>query len=113
MIATSNVTKTAEQFSFVLNNEALLDEKAEFMDNSFVMLLKVLAEMKVASIVCAGLDGYSPQEDNYANADMEYWFAKRKAYSLNQYVKDYLKRTDCPAISFLTRTYYQDEVQEK
>ncbi len=113
VIATSNVTKTAEQFSFVLNNEALLDEKAEFMDNSFVMLLKVLAEMKVASIVCAGLDGYSPQEDNYANADMEYWFAKRKAYSLNQYVKDYLKRTDCPAISFLTRTYYQDEVQEK
>ena len=34
VIATSNVTKTAEQFSFVLNNEALLDEKAEFMDNS-------------------------------------------------------------------------------
>ena len=106
VIATSNVTKTTEQFPFVLNNEALLDETAEFMDNSFVMLLKVLSEMEVASVVCAGLDGYSSVEDNYANEDMEYWFAKRKAQSFNQYVREYLKKASDLKLSFLTKTNY-------
>lgn len=109
VIATSNVTKTTEQFPFVLNNEALLDEEAEFMDNSFIMLLKVLAQMEVESVVCAGLDGYSFEKDNYANEDMEYWFAKRKAASLNQYVKEYLGRMSNLKIFFLTPTNYLDE----
>lgn len=109
VIATSNVTKTTEQFPFVLNNEALLDETAEFMDNSFIMLLKILEEMEVASVVCAGLDGYSSVEDNYANEDMEYWFAKRKAQSLNQYVREYLQKTDKLNLSFLTSTNYQEK----
>lgn len=108
VIATSNVTRTAEQFPYVLNNEALLDMQAEFSDNSFVMLLKILSEMQVDSVVCAGLDGYSSEEDNYANEDMEYWFAKRKAAELNQYVKDFLTNLDKFKVNFLTHSHYQD-----
>lgn len=107
IIATSNVTGAQEQFAYVLNNESLLDESNEFPDNSFVMLLKFLQNMDTKSIVCAGLDGYSSEEENYANSDMEYWFAKRKANVLNQYVKDFLKTAkDKENISFLTTTYY-------
>lgn len=108
VIATSNVTGTNRQFQFVLNNELLLDEDAEFSDNSFIMLLKTLQAMDVATITCAGLDGYSSEEDNYANEDMEYWFAKRKAKSLNEYVRGYLETAVKPAISFLTKTHYKD-----
>ena len=82
--------------------------QAEFSDNSFVMLLKILSEMQVDSVVCAGLDGYSSEEDNYANEDMEYWFAKRKAAELNQYVKDFLTNLDKFKVTFLTHSHYQD-----
>ncbi len=108
VIATANVTGTNRQFPYVLNNELLLDEEAEFADNSFVMLLKILQAIEVKSVICVGLDGYSSEEDNYANEDMEYWFAKRRASSLNEYVRAFLKTVKTPPISFLTQTYYLD-----
>lgn len=109
IIATSNVTEAHGKFTYIINNETLIDEKAEYMDNSFIMLLKLLIDLKPFSIVCAGLDGYSPKEDNYANSDMEYWFAKRKAESLNSYVKEFLKEYEKKVpILFLTKTFYRD-----
>lgn len=115
IIATSNVTETNEKFNFILNNEALLDEKAEIMDNSFVMLLKVLVDKKVAKISCAGLDGYSENEQNYADPDMEYWFTKRKANDLNYYVRKFLEDTNLDnSVHFITPSYYQcEEKNEK
>lgn len=109
VIATSNVTRTKGVFSYTLNNSELLDQTAEFIDNSFVMLLKVLVDMPVKSIICAGLDGYSKAEGNYAISDMEYWFARRKANELNNYTKECLKRLrEKKDIVFLTPTYYED-----
>ena len=46
IIATSNVTETNKQFDYVLNYSELLDRQAEIIDNSFVMLLKVMLRLK-------------------------------------------------------------------
>lgn len=109
VIATSNVTKTKGKFSYNLNNSVLLDYKAEIIDNSFVMLLKVLAEMPAEEIICAGLDGYSKTEENYLNSDMEYWFTRRKADELNEYVKRQLPIIRSKIkVNFLTKTYYDE-----
>ena len=107
VIATSNVTKVKGEFYFTLNNSVLLDKDAEVMDYSFIMLLKALKSMKIRKVTCAGLDGYSETEDNYVEKDMEYWFARRNAASLNHYVQQYLsENTKDMLVSFLTPSYY-------
>ena len=109
VIATSNVTRTKGVFSYTLNNSELLDQTAEFIDNSFAMLLKVLVDMPVKNIICAGLDGYSKSEGNYAVSDMEYWFARRKADEFNNYIKACLKEMKKKKdIVFLTPSYYEE-----
>lgn len=108
IIATSNVTETQGRFDFTLNNEALMDTNAKVKDYSFVMLLKALKDKGITKIYCAGLDGYSENGSNYANPDMEYWFARRNAPSLNSYVRNYLNCGEISTpISFLTPSYYE------
>ena len=109
VIATSNVTKSKGDFHYELNNSTLLDKDAVVMDYSFVMLLKALEEMGIKRLACAGLDGYSETEANYAAADMEYWFAQRNAAALNQYVRDYLgAHKEQLEVTFITNTHYQE-----
>lgn len=109
IIATSNVTETNGEFNFTLNNSALIDQKAEMIDNSFVMLLKVMQETGVQKVTCAGFDGYSEEEENYFDPQMEYWFVRRKAKSMNEYVKKTLiDFSNNLKVSFLTDSYYKD-----
>lgn len=107
VIATSNVTKAKGKFAFTLNNSVLLDQNAEVVDYSFIMLLKAFDRIGINHLTCAGLDGYSETEENYVMKDMEYWFARRNAKSLNQYVKNYLQSIhDSVEIDFITPSHY-------
>ncbi|MEY8509139.1 aldolase catalytic domain-containing protein [Lachnospiraceae bacterium 42-17] len=107
VIATSNVTKSKGAFHYTLNNSALLDKNAVVMDYSFIMLLKAFQQMGIFQIFCAGLDGYSEDTANYAATDMEYWFARRNAFALNKYVREYLKEhTEQIKVNFITKTRY-------
>ena len=109
VIATSNVTETRGKFEYTLNNELLLDPDAEIMDNSFVMLLKILKDIGIENVMCAGLDGYSENEPNYANPDMEYWFARRKSKELNDYVRNFLSEiSGSMEVDFITPTHYKE-----
>jgi len=65
IIATSNVMKTEGAFDFVLNYRDLIDPNTEIIDNSLVMILKVLALCHVRDVYLAGFDGYSKIDDNY------------------------------------------------
>lgn len=115
VIATSNVTKAKGDFYLTLNNSVLLDKNAEVKDYSFVMLLKVLRSMDIKKVTCAGLDGYSETKDNYMEKDMEYWFARRNAASLNRYVQQYLsENAKDMLVSFLTSSYYtkREDIEE-
>ncbi len=110
IIATSNVTRTkGGSFQFTLNNGRLLDQEAKIVDNSFVMLLKVLVMLKIDSAACAGLDGYSQTECNYYNPRMEYWFSRRQADYLNGYVRTYLKSVaEQLQVEFITDSFYTE-----
>lgn len=108
IIATSNVTKTNGKFNYTLKYSSLLDEQAEIIDNSFIMLLKVMLKIGVNKVTLAGFDGYyGKNKNNYINSDMEYNFDDIQANDLNQYVKSVLKSLkDELSITFLTESLY-------
>lgn len=108
VIATSNVTKTSGTFDYVLRYSSLIDEQAEVIDNSFIMLLKALKELGVRKACVAGFDGYIPKKDgNYIRSNMEYNFNAEKTERLNTYVKEKIKELQEELkISFLTHSLY-------
>lgn len=114
IIATSNVTETNNRFDYVLNYGALLDRKAEIIDNSFIMLLKVMIRIGKDVVYLAGFDGYFGQhKKNYLYANMEYKFGKAQANRLNRYVADVLRELE-PKLKtiFVTDSLYLMESEE-
>jgi 4-hydroxy 2-oxovalerate aldolase len=109
IIATSNVTKAMGNFDFVLDYEALIDRSAVFIDNSFVMALKVMIKTGVKSATLAGFDGYSlSSESDYFSSKMEYEFSKRMGQEINTYVNTRLAEIKSNLnINFITPTLYQ------
>ena len=74
------------------------------------MLLKLLMQIGIKKITCAGFDGYSAKDDNYFNPNMEYSFVKKEAYRLNTYIRDVLKNEyKDMEIQFLTYSHYTEE----
>ena len=115
IIATSNVTEMNNRFDYVLNYSALLDREAEIIDNSFVMLLKVMIRIGRSRVYLAGFDGYFGQhKKNYLYANMEYKFGKSQADRLNKYVAKVLKELK-PKLEtiFATDSLYLSEDENK
>ncbi|GHT41998.1 hypothetical protein AGMMS49965_12710 [Bacteroidia bacterium] len=109
IIATSNVSKSAGSFDYTLDYETLIDREAVFIDNSFLMLLKVLLKSGIKSVALAGFDGYSPnRETNYYLSKMEYDFAKRQGEEINANVNQVLPvlKKDIE-LEFITDTLYK------
>lgn len=113
VIATSNVTKTNGKFDYTLQYSSLLDEDAEIIDNSFIMLLKVMKKIGVRNVALAGFDGYiGDKKQNYINAYMEYNFSKKQAEELNKYVSDVLKEMQKElTFEFITDSLYTGETK--
>ena len=107
IISTSNVTKTGGYFKYVLNYGSLIDKDTEIIDNSLVMLLKVMQQIGINDVDLAGFDGYSSRSDNYFDVSREYSFVKEKASYLNTYVKDFIAGIkNNLQINFITRSRY-------
>ncbi|MDY3917270.1 MAG: aldolase catalytic domain-containing protein [Selenomonadaceae bacterium] len=107
VIATSNVTRTAQDFAYVLRYSDLIDTETEIVDNSLAMLLRLLLACQVHSVNLAGFDGYSRTDDNYFDQSFEYSFSKEKADYLNAYMCDFLKEHEQELyVSFLTDSVY-------
>lgn len=110
VIATSNVTKTSGTFDYVLKYSSLIDEEAEVIDNSFIMLLKAAEQLHIKEVSVAGFDGYVPKKTgNYIKTCMEYNFDADKSERLNLYVKEKIRefQTDLK-VNFLTQSLYVD-----
>lgn len=109
IIATSNVTKAAGNFDYILDYEALIDRDAVFIDNSFIMALKVMIKSGVKSAALAGFDGYSlSKESDYFSSKMEYEFSKRMGQEINSYVDKMLAEMKQKLdIKFITPTQYK------
>lgn len=114
VIATSNVTKTDGLFEYTLQYSSLLDREAEgvCMDNSFVMLLKVMKKIGVTNVALGGFDGYAKnKKQNYINAYMEYNFNKEQATKTNQYVSRILKNMKQDlSMNFITDSLYTEDM---
>lgn len=110
LIATSNLTRTHSKFDYTLDYESLIDRDAVVMDNSFIMLLKVLSKVSVDHVYLAGFDGYTSDADNYYSSKMEYEFVKRLGQEINAYVDKTLPEIRKQLnIIFITPTEYKSE----
>lgn len=111
IIATSNVTPTTTgAFAYQINYSSLVDMKAEIIDNSLVMLLKLLMDLDISEVMLAGFDGYSKNEANFAAESMEYDFIRKKARKLNKYTTDFLASIkDRMQVTFLTKSHYEEK----
>lgn len=109
IIATSNVTRAAGKFDINLDYESLIDRDAVFIDNSFIMALKVMLLSDVKDVALAGFDGYSLNSDSdYFSSKMEYEFSKRMGQDINAYVNKILASMKSELkIQFVTPTIYQ------
>lgn len=110
LLATTNVECRGGAFDFVVNRAPLLEERERIIDNSFLMLVKLLRSIGIKELFCAGFDGYSDKEDNYCNPAMEYYFIKQEAPHLNRHMKERIAqfRMDMN-IHFVTYSAYDVE----
>ena len=110
IIATSNITATSQNaFDYILNYSTLIDNNAEIIDNSLIMLLKALVLIKIKNVALAGFDGYSSNNTNYFNKSMEYEFVKKMANYLNEYTVHFIRSVSNKiTVKFVTDSKYVD-----
>lgn len=116
-ILTSNVLNgvEADQKTTIVSFNRLVKCGWEHLDNSTIMLLRLLDHLDVKSIAIAGLDGYSYNADgslNYANKYLELSNVKENPMELNDEIEsmlsDYLKtKTSGCSISFITPSRFE------
>ncbi|MCR5234638.1 MAG: aldolase catalytic domain-containing protein [Lachnospiraceae bacterium] len=110
LIASSNLTKNVRDFDYIINYSSVIDEKAEFPDNSMCMLIRVLLRCGCKSVALAGFDGYNPDNVNYFDIDKAYSFLNDKAEALNAYATDFFDGIkDRIEVTFVTPTMYSSE----
>lgn len=108
IIATSNVTNVKGQFDYTINYNSLINRDSEIIDNSFLMLLRLLIRAEVTETACAGFDGYSCHGDNYFNMAMDYRIGAEKSMGVNQEVIQTLeKMKGALEVHFITDSYYR------
>ena len=115
VIATSNVTRMEEKtagFDYILNYRNLIDESnKECPDNSLLMLLRLFLRIGIQEVTLAGFDGYTPDNINYVQENMEYSYVREKADQLNHDVKEFLNANiGHLKVKFITPSYYVDKV---
>ena len=113
-IVTSNVTKTEEKNQIIIDFTRLIKCGWDQLDNSGILLLRLLDKLDVASIAMAGFDGYSHESTstNYMHKEMEKTRNTTNADDANRDVQsmleDYMntRQSDCP-IHFLTPSRFE------
>lgn len=105
-ITTSNM-KDCENTDFVVNFSSYSSDKPEIIDNSGLMLLKLLVAAGVKEVSVAGMDGYSPHHaNNYFDQQLEYDFSK-EVEKRNLYISEEIKDLQkVIKINFITHTCY-------
>ena len=92
-IITSNVTTTPQSNETVVSFTNLVKCGWEHMDNSAILLLRLLDTLGVKSIAIAGLDGYDykSSDSNYVSQEMELSNVSIESLLLNEEIKEMLK----------------------
>ena len=113
-IVTSNVTTATGPNQWVIDFTRLVKCGWEQLDNSGILLLRLLDQLEVNSIAIAGFDGYSHNADNqnYIQKAMEKTRNTLNASEANEDIRsmleDYMntRTLDCP-ITFITPSLFE------
>ncbi len=119
-IVTSNVTTKETKDQLVIDFSRLVKCGWEQLDNSGILLLRLLDQMTVRSIAIAGFDGYSHQGDdpNYVQKSMEKTRNTLNAEEANKDIQsmldDYMntRTLSCP-IQLITPSHFVINYEEK
>jgi len=108
-IITSNM-KEAESSDFIVNFASYASKQADIIDNSVLMLLKLLASAGVKEVMIAGMDGYSKADSTvYYNKELYFDFS-REAQTRNLLISQELRKIKTYlGIKFITPTFYDIE----
>ncbi|MCH5252489.1 MAG: aldolase catalytic domain-containing protein [Lachnospiraceae bacterium] len=116
-IVTSNVTTEIQKDQFVVDFTRLIKCGWEQLDNSGILLLRLLDLLEVGSIAIAGFDGYSHHsgQQNYVQQDMEKQRNTLNAEEANQDIssmlEDYMNtRTSRCSVTFITPSLFDSIV---
>ena len=93
-ILTSNVTLNPRENEYVVSFTKLVKCGWEHMDNSAILLLRLLDGLNVKSIAIAGLDGFEynlKNTDNYVSPEMELANINDASKLLNKEISEMLK----------------------
>ena len=114
-IITSNITNKPEPNELVVSFVDLVKCGWECLDNSTILLLRLLDKLDVNSIAIAGFDGYDIAKPNYAVEELELSNVRdtEKSILLNKEIRemltDYieLRKSNCK-IKFITDSRFAD-----
>lgn len=106
-ITTSNM-RGVETTDYVVNFASCSSEKDEIIDNSGLMLLRLLNSIGVKRVSIAGMDGYTGNKSNdYCNKELEFDFSSELLERNAAIEKDLRAIARKMEISFVTPTEYK------
>lgn len=105
-ITTSNM-QDCVQTDYIVNFASFALQNPDIIDNSGLMLLKVLVAVGVKEVAIAGMDGYSThQDENYYDQQLEYDFS-RQAINRNALISEEIQEIQkMMKLRFITPTHY-------
>ena len=111
-ILTSNIKTDVGKEENVISLTKLIKCGWEHMENSTILLLRLLDILLPKSIGIAGFDGYEVCKQNYANSTMEMFDVKNNEMELNEEIsdmfRDYLcSRENSIPIKFVTQSRFE------
>ena len=105
-IITSNV-KTNDETEYVVNYSSFVSNEPDIIDNSGLMLIRLLASLGVKNIVIAGMDGYSVfQKGDYVDESLEYQFSEGADRRNELIAAELSELNKVIKIKFITPTQY-------
>ncbi len=118
-ILTSNIVSESDT-DYVVSFTRLIKCGFPRVDNSALMLLRLLDQLNAGSIAIAGMDGYSPvrSEPNYVDSTIETFNTYEDPIEMNREItemlRDYVqtRRNKIP-LAFITPSRYSDAIEEK
>ena len=113
-IYSSNIDKEyIEEADYIVSFKKLVKCGWKLMDNSALMLLRLLDEINCKEIIFAGFDGYSSLHTNYIDSDMEIESASMNCNERNTeiaaMVRDYMetRKNKKTGIRFITKSRFE------
>ena len=93
---------------YVVNYASYISEQMDIVDNSGLMLLKLLMTIGVSEVHIAGMDGYQGTvSENYCDRVLDYDFADKIEQRNNMISKELRDINQKMRLNFLTDTIYQ------